>query len=455
LLALAVGDFDVDVGPSNPVPVRLIRPHGMPGGTRLPLEIAAATLRTLSELLGVPYPFPKLDLVAVPSFRYRAMENAGLVTFDDRELMLEKGTAVWRERDLARVIAHEVAHQWTGDLVTARWWNDIWLNEGMATFLEVRALDQWRPTIGAGVELRSAISYSMDEDNLQSAAVREAVFTVGDAERVIHRRIQYEKGASFLLMIERFIGGDAFREALRKYLRDNAWKSVTTEDFVRAMNEVSHQDIAPFARAFLEQSGVPVIELDQTCSPRGLVALTIRQDAFRLDDAHQGEHRRTWAIPFCAMAAGVHQPFCQQIQSDTTELALEGRGSLCTAWVDLNPGLAGYYRYDVKEEQLRLVQPIVGRLETETKVGLLSNAWASVERHRLRPDALLKLLPAFDGEASHVVLTRIAGLLEAIHTNFVSEETEDDFRAYVAARMGRVRSRLGLERTKAPRSQPR
>jgi alanyl aminopeptidase len=451
LFALAVGEFDVDVGPATPIPVRLIRPHGTLGKTALQLEAAAGVMGDLSNLLDTPYPFPKLDLIAIPQFANHAMENAGLISFDERILLPEKGEgSVFWKRNVVSTIAHELAHQWTGDLVTLRWWDDIWLNEGFATFLEARAIDRWRPSFRAQFRQLAWIQDRMERDAESIKPVREQVVTVEDAERVVRRGVQYDKGASFLIMLERFVGEDTFRESIRAYLRTYAWKGATTDDFVRVLASVSKHDVAPFARAFLEQSGIPVVEVEEKCGGGHLESITIRQSSFGLDDPHQGQEKRTWNIPFCALVQGMNRTICREVESDTTALTLDDPGSRCPGWVDPNPRLAGYYRYDVTEEQLRLAHSVAVGLTPEAKLGLLFNASGSVERRRLAPAAVLEFLPLLDRESDPMVLRAIEKFLYFVRWNFIGEETEVDFRTYVAARMARHRSALGVSTNASP-----
>jgi alanyl aminopeptidase len=443
LVAVAVGEFEVIDGPTAPVPLRLIRPIGRPGAAGPALEAAAALVPVLSDLVGHGFPFPKLDLVAVTAPFRGAMENAGLITFAADLLLLEtRRPSVWKERDMIDVLAHEIAHQWAGDLVTPRWWDDIWLNEGFATFLAARAVDKWRPAFGSGRVLLANIERTMDGDLVESQApVRKSVHTVQEIERILHSGIEYVKGAAWLGMIERYVGKEAFARGFAKYLRDNAWKSVATDDFVAAIEASSGKALTPFANAFLDRPGVPVLSVEPSCKGDRFQAIVLRQEAlaYRPSDPPSVA---PWAIPFCA-SAGASDPSCNEVRVDRVALPFETSAASCRSWLDPNPGLAGYYRYEVSDEDLDRARSMAPRLAPEAKLGLLYNAWASVRRKHLKPDAVLRFLPALDAETDAEVLNGVVHVLTSAR-GLIAPRAERSFEAYARARFLRHKARLGL-----------
>ncbi|MDP9150468.1 MAG: M1 family metallopeptidase, partial [Myxococcota bacterium] len=308
LVAFAVGDFDVAEGQKEPFPIRVIttKGGGGVGNTALALEAAAALVARLADYFGTPYPYEKLDLVAVPDFAAGAMENPGLVTFRDVLLLLDARHATTASRRAqAEVIAHELAHQWFGDLVTLEWWDDLWLNEGFATWAESKIVDAWRPRFGATFGQIAGIQRVMDVDALQSArAVREPVRSTSEAEEAFDG-ITYEKGAAILRMLESWLGQDTFRRGVQRYVHEHAWKNARAEDLFQALDYVSTQSVGRMASGFLDRPGVPDVAVSWTCGGAGGGKLELRESEWRaLGDSRSGgaagasiEAPGLWTLP--------------------------------------------------------------------------------------------------------------------------------------------------------------
>ncbi|MEO6575822.1 MAG: M1 family metallopeptidase, partial [Polyangiaceae bacterium] len=265
LVAMAVGDLEIREGKPGPVPIRLITTKGKSALGGYALESTANLVRLLGDYFAIPYPYAKLDVVAVPDFAAGAMENAGFVTFREEALLLDERASARSRARVDLIIAHELAHQWFGDLVTAEWWNDIWLNEGFATWMEAKIVDLYKPGTEARLGgVRSAFT-AMNLDALPSArAVRQPVTSNEETDQAFDE-ITYDKGAAVIGMIERFVGPDKFREGVRRYLRANAWKSVRAESFFGELDRVSEKDVTKLVSTFFDQTGVPTIAVDKKC----------------------------------------------------------------------------------------------------------------------------------------------------------------------------------------------
>jgi alanyl aminopeptidase len=323
LVALAVGDFDVRPAPASPIPLRLVATKGKAQLGGPALEATQALTALLADYFGIRYPYEKLDIVAVPDFAAGAMENAGLITFQEELLLIDPKTITTRtRRDQALVIAHELAHQWFGNLVTMQWWDDLWLNEGFATWMEAKIVDKWRPTFGARLERLVGAQDVMDTDALKSArAVRQPVNSTDEAMEAFDG-ITYQKGAAVLGMIESWIGEDVFQKGVRDYLRANAWKNAKAEDLLRALDLASNKDVSKVASSFLDKPGVPAVSVTASCDKKE-VQLAIKQTPWHpLGGAAAAN--ASWTIPTCMRAEGTKGDVCAIVGPETATKELPG-----------------------------------------------------------------------------------------------------------------------------------
>jgi alanyl aminopeptidase len=439
LVAFAVGAFDVAQGQTDPFPIRVITTKGRAGLSQLALDAAAGLIAKLGDYFGVPYPYPKLDLVAVPDFSAGAMENPGLVTFRDVLILLDpKRATTALRRDQATVIAHEFAHQWFGDLVTMQWWDDVWLNEGFATWAEARIVDLWKPSFGAELDQIRGLSRVMDEDALRTArAVREPVHSTSEAEEAFDE-ITYEKGAAVLRMLERYLGADTFRRGLQQYIRANAWKNARADDLFAALDFVSAQHVGPLATSFLDHPGVPNVRADLRCT-KGAAKLALAETEWRPLGESAGD-ARTWMLPVCIAADGLRGGSCFTLGPGGIERDL---GAACPSWLYPNADQAGYYRYAIDRVQLLALARGASALPPLDRFGLVANAWAQVRAGTLDASTVLDMLPLLDRENDRNVLDQIVGTLEGVDAALVVDGDRAAFRKYVAARLGPRARALG------------
>ncbi len=441
LVAFAVGEFDVAEGQREPFPIRVVTTKGRAGPTRLALDVATALVAKLGEYFDVRYPFPKLDLVAVPDFGPGAMENPGLVTFRDVLLLVDPQSATTSlRRTQIAVIAHELAHQWLGDLVTMQWWDDLWLNEGFATWAEAKVVDAWRPSFGATIDQIAETQGVMDVDALKSArAVREPVRSTGEAMEAFDG-ITYAKAAAVLRMIESWLGADTFRRGVQRYLQEFAWKNARAEDLFASLDYVSGQQVGRLAADFLDHSGVPQVLATSTCSGAGAGKLELRESEWRPLGAG-GDPPRTWTVPVCIASDVQKTKSCFTLGAEPIARDL---GPRCPAWIHPNADLAGYYRFLLDRPQLVALARGVRQLGVADRLGFVSNAWAGV-RQGTAPGPLLDALGAFDGETSRQVVDQVISVLRGVEHSLVEEGARPAFRRYVAARLAGAKRRLGWE----------
>lgn len=273
------------------------------------------------------------------------MENAGAITFRDSALLVDdKVTSLAQRIGVTSVVAHETAHQWFGDLVTMSWWDDLWLNEGFATFLATKTLRAVRPEDDADLKAVAAADAVMNQDSLASARrVRQPIASTHDITNAFDG-ITYEKGAAFLAMVEHYVGEEKFRAAIHAYLVANAGRNATTDDLVAALSAAAGQDLKPIAASFLDQPGVPVVSVAATCSA-GKGHLALAQARWHSAGTPAGPEAR-WSIPVCVRTDAGEA--CTLLSEPTGTLELPA----CPAWVMPNAGATGYYRFTQPTDDL-------------------------------------------------------------------------------------------------------
>ena len=403
LVAFAVGPLDVvpvaDVPPnavrSRPLPLRGIAPRGRGKDMAYAMAHAGEILAVLEQYFGIEYPWDKLDILAVPG-KGGAMENAGAVTFGERSLLFDGATApVYQRRGYARVMAHELAHQWTGDLVTMAWWDDTWLNEAFATWIAAKTVQTWDPKVHADVSLLQGVQGAMGADSLVSArAIRQPIGSVNDIENAFDG-ITYQKGGGVLAMFERFAGEQAWQKGLHAYLVAHRFGSATADDFLDAENAAVGKDVKTPFRTFLDRPGVPFLEVSSSCAG-GKASLEVRQSRY-LPLGSTGDARETWDVPFCAKVRGAVT--CQMLEKADTTIDL-GEGKACPVDFFPNADGAGYYRFGLAPADLAELRAHLGELSTREKIAYASSLRSAFARATTpMKDVLLALAPlAADAE---------------------------------------------------------
>lgn len=350
LIAFAVGPLDIVTAEtiptsalrSRPLPLRGVAARGRGPELAYSLARTAEIIPALEAYFGLPYPYDKLDLIAVPE-RHGAMENAGAITF--REILLlvdEKTTSLRDRRELVSVLAHELAHMWLGDLVTMPWWDDLWLKEAAATWMSDRVTARLYPDQGFDVERLEAIHHAMDGDSRLSARqIRQEIREHHDIFNAFDD-ITYDKGGGVISMFERWLGPEAFQKGVQGYLKKHHGGVANMADLLASLAEASGRDVAGPMRTFLDQPGVPFVEVKLTCDAGA--ALKLAQSRY-LPLGSSGDANRTWQIPVCVRyAKGDGSAVACSLLTEregTMKLDVEA----CPKWVLPNADGAGYYRW--------------------------------------------------------------------------------------------------------------
>lgn len=404
LVALAVGPFDiVDAGHAGRrnTPVRIITPKGRGAEAAFAREAVGPLLEALERYVDRPYPYEKLDHIAVPDLGWGGMENPGLITYDESTLLVRPERQTLRfQRGAAEIIAHELAHQWFGNLVTMAWWDDLWLNEAFATWIAPRIVEQWRPAWNVSLDTVRSAHFAKVSDQLATArAVRQPISTEHDIYSAFDG-ITYEKGAAVLGMLESSVGERKFRSAVRNHLRRNAWQNATTEEFISTLEKVASRHVRPVFSSFLEQSGVPLVTA--SLGPDGTLRLHQQRC---LPAGSTSSANRLWSIPLTirfGTAEGVREV---RTLMQTVEASVPSPGSAPPLWVQVNAGQVGYYRVRYQGVlQERLLMQGGPHLTLPERMGFLLDTSALVESGSLPAAEALPLLPRLlQGKQRHLL----------------------------------------------------
>jgi alanyl aminopeptidase len=347
LVAFGVGPFDVvDAGTTRRgTPVRVITMKDRASEGAWAARTSPRIVDLLEDLFGSPYPYAKLDMLAIPiTVGFGAMENAGLVTFTETLILLDPARAAKdTEYTWVVVAAHELAHQWFGDLVTTAWWNDLWLNEGFASWVERKISARFEPAWHeelAEIDTRNA---ALDDDSLVSARqIRQPIATPDDILNAFDG-ITYDKGASVLNMFEGYVGHDVFLRGVRAYLADHAFGNATSSEFAAAISKAAGTDVGPAFATFLEQPGAPEITATLACDG-GKPRLALGQRRYVPPGAPVPPAGKPWIVPVCVAfeRAGQRAETCSLLDAATGSMALDTPS--CPRWVMPNAAGRGYYR---------------------------------------------------------------------------------------------------------------
>ncbi len=373
LVAFIVGRFEasapVDAGG---VPLRVMHVPGKGGLTRWALEVGAFSLKFFADYYALPYPGDKLDLVAIPDFASGAMENLGAITFRETALLIDAAKAARAELErVADVVSHENAHMWFGDLVTMKWWNGIWLNEAFATFMEMLAVDAWRPDWRRWESFCVSRAGAFAVDALESTRpIEYPVLSPGEA-RAMFDVLTYEKGAAVLRMLEQYLGAERFRQGIVHYLKRHRFANAETGDLWNALEETSGEPVRRLMDSWIFQPGFPVVEAELTADGR---ALLMRQRRFFYRAGARGDGA-LWQVPVMVRAEGQEGAATRRMLLERGEERMEFPAPV--KWALVNAGAHGFYRVRYAPALLRALCAARARLSNAERFSLVNDAWAA------------------------------------------------------------------------------
>jgi aminopeptidase N len=426
LSALTVGDFQCSADTAGDTPIRVCVTPENAGRTRFALDAAKASLTFYEGYFGMKYPFGKLDITEGPDF-IEGMENTASIFCDDEIVLDPKDTSLFNQQNAANLISHEIAHQWFGDLLTMKWWDDTWLNEGFATWIANKPLQRWRPDWKAGDFYESAGAHYDSfrsthpvRTNIEDPAQLFAAFDL----------ITYGKTAAVLRMLESYLGEESFRTGIRAYMKKHASGNATAEDLWSALAEASGKPVVPMMRAFIEQPGVPLVTVESSCKDnRTEVTLSQRRFFYDRTLLDKGSTDR-WPVPVCLRRPSGTK--CTLLSEPRQTVTLPA----CESWLLGNAGANGYYRVAYDEHTFgTLTANAAKALNADERSALVRDTWALVTAGREPVTAYLQLVGALDLADDGNLTERIARNLSTLGDRLATDSTR-------AAYQERIRSLL-------------
>lgn len=407
--------------------------------TRFALDVATRTLDFYNEYFGIHFPLPKCDMIALPDFSSGAMENWGCITFRESCFLVDEFTAIGTKQYAATVVAHELAHQWFGNLVTMEWWNDLWLNESFASWIEYLALDELFPDWQVWTQFYdSETAHALDRDSLANVqSVRQEVNDPEEIRTLFDGAIVYAKGASLLHMLHAYIGKDAFRDGLRIYLKRHQYANATANDLWDALSESSNKNAGDFMQPWITQPGHPVVTVGVSDSK-----VVLHQHRFYGNPKEGQQHNpTTWPVPLLS-------------EGDiATELLEEPGTTLPLPSLDkpllLNKGRTGFYLTAYNSEHLqKLAEEIKqGQLPPVDRLGLLSEAYDLARAGQQSTLQMLQLLEAYKDETNEPVWGAIVSAISALRMMINEDQTQKPhLQQFVHGLVATQFERLGWER---------
>lgn len=445
LLAFVVGDLDIvewqDL-PANStrnyaIPLRGIAAKGKGEKLKYALENTKPILESLERYFGTPYPYEKLDIIAAPDFAFGAMENAGAIIYRESLLLLDDNAPISQKRAYGSVHAHELGHQWFGNLVTPKWWDDIWLNEAFATWVTFKAVQEWRPNFEFDRSLTIRAHSAMAVDARSSARqIRNPINTNDDIMNAFDG-ITYQKGGGVLQMFENYVGAENFRKGVQLHMQRFAFKAADINDFLSSIADgAGESDVIPAFESFLYQSGVPTADINKQCKD-GKGLLEVQQARYVPLGVSQGKAQQ-WQIPVCYKTN----------KSENCELVTEPKQVIeldhCADWIMPNRDGAGYYRFNLENENWESLLAQLNQLSASEQISLADNLVAAFNAGQQDSETLLKAFSVMVNSPNWDVSSLPASKLAEFNHKLLDGDLSADYKRQVMTLYSPLMNKLGL-----------
>src|SRR6266487_3275323 len=445
LNVFVAGELDLIESQSGPTQIRVITTKGKAEMGRYALEATAQILKYYNDYFGVPYPLPKLDQIALPGGFGGAMENWGGITYYESALLFDpKNSSAETKQNIYEVLAHEMAHQWFGDLVTMAWWDNLWLNEGFASWMGTKCTayfnPQWEvwlrrnlprdPTRRVGITKEQAM-----EGDARSTThpIQQPIATEAEANSAFDD-ITYKKGQSFLRMLESFLGQDVFRDGIRRYMATHKFSNATTADLWNALSEASKKPIGEIAAGWTEQPGFPVVKVEREAGGK----VSLRQERFTVN--FKNAPPLEWKMPLTYSVVR-EEPGTLLMTSKLESL----QNIPADRALKLNVNGAGNYRVEYDEPSWKLLLEALPKLGVEDRVNLLSDAWALVQAGRAPVSLYFGLVEKLPASTELAEREQIINVLDFINRLLIGSPEREKFQRYSRSLLRPTFETLGWE----------
>ena len=442
LFVLTTGELERITADADGVTVGVVTTAGKSGQGRFALDNAVKLLSWYNDYFGAKYPLPKLDLIAVPGGFGGAMENWGGITFFESRLLFDPTT----NPDIARrgifsVLAHEMAHQWFGDLVTMGWWDNLWLNEGFASWMQEKAASHFYPQWKTWLNGYGQKQYAMAIDARRTShPIQQPVADQSEAMTAFDG-ITYNKGQALIRMLENYLGESAFRDGIRRYMAAHAYGNTTTTDLWQALESAAGKKVTGIAASYTEQDGVPLISAETRCSGDDQ-RMTLRQDRFVIAPAGAPAlPPRSWQVPIAVGPLTSTRPAEVLLLDGNAEIAA---GS-CGEAIKVNLGDIGYYRVEYGPISREALVKSLALMAPEDRVNFLADSWALVQAARAAPPSYLALIEAIGVDDHRAVWDQAIGSLTRLDRLALGRVERPALQNFARAKLRPVFDRLGWD----------
>ncbi|MES2149570.1 MAG: M1 family metallopeptidase [Pseudomonadota bacterium] len=440
LLFFGLGEFDRATAMVDGTEVGVIAKKGSAQQAAFALDSSKAVLREYNDYFGVRYPLPKLDNIAAPgrSQFFGAMENWGAIFTFEYALLLDPAISTQADKQgVFSIAAHEMAHQWFGDLVTMQWWDDLWLNEGFASWMESRTTERLHPEWNTRLGAVNGREQAMNRDSIATThPVVQHVETVEQASQAFDS-ITYQKGEAVIRMLESYVGADAWRSGVRAYMKTHAYGNTRSDDLWAKVEKAANKPITAIAHDFTLQPGVPMIRVADAVCKGGNTTLTLTQDEFSRDQPNKKP--LAWRVPVIVQIAGSGKQTRTLVSGGKATLSVPGCGA-----VIVNAGQSGYYRTLYAPAAFAPLAAGFAKLSPIDQMGILSDSW-SLGLAGLQPlSDFLDLAKATPLSADTQVWGKIAGVFNGINAYYDGDaKRQKQFQSFAIARLAPVMAQVG------------